>query len=364
MKPINLREALKEIKDERRGAGQRHKIDVVLMITIMATMSGYVGYRAIGDFTKRYKKELVDYLKVEKDRLPAFATTRRVLMSIDYEMFADVFEQWIGQYLKQEKKQWVSIDGKAIKGTKQKEEDLKLAHLVSFFNSDSKEILMARKTATKSNEIPLVQEMIETFPFKDMIFTLDALHCQKKPVKLIKQSGNEYVLQVKKNQKRLLEQITLNCNVSTAISADETIEQNRGRDETRRVWVYTDLYDIDETQWVGIKQLVKVERVTFTHKKILPSIDVSYYISSIETSASQYNKGIRSHWAIENSLHYVKDVTFHEDASRIRTGNAPTNFSIIRNIAINVLRRMNFNSFPQAIRMVGGDIPRLFQALE
>ena len=180
MKKINLREALKTIKDERRGAGQRHSIDVVLMITIMATMSGYVGYRAIGDFTKRYKKELVSYLNVEKDRLPAFATTRRVLMSIDYEIFSKVFEQWIGQYLKQEKKQWVSIDGKAIKGTKQKEEDLKLAHLVSFFNSDSKEILQARKTATKSNEIPLVQEMIKRFPFKDMIFTLDALHCQKK----------------------------------------------------------------------------------------------------------------------------------------------------------------------------------------
>ena len=180
MKKINLREALKTIKDERRGAGQRHSIDVVLMITIMATMSGYVGYRAIGDFTKRYKKELIAYLNVEKDRLPAFATTRRVLMSIDYELFSKVFEEWIGQYLKQKKEQWISIDGKAIKGTKQKEEDLKLAHLVSFFNSDSKEILQARKTATKSNEIPLVQEMIKTFPFKDMIFTLDALHCQKK----------------------------------------------------------------------------------------------------------------------------------------------------------------------------------------
>ena len=100
----------------------------------------------------------------------------------------------------------------------------------------------------------------------------------KKTAKLIKESGNEYVLQVKKNQKKLLEQITLNCNVSTALSADETVEQNRGRDETRRVWVYDDLCGIDITEWVGIKQLVKVERVTYTHKKILPSVDVSYYI--------------------------------------------------------------------------------------
>jgi predicted transposase YbfD/YdcC len=124
------------------------------------------------------------------------------------------------------------------------------------------------------------------------------------------------------------------------------------------------LYGIDITQWIGIKQIVKVERVTYTNKKDLPSLDISYFISSIEVSASIYNRGIRSHWAIENSLHYVKDVTFGEDASRIRTGNAPTNFSIIRNISINLLRRMNFNSFPQAIRMIGGNISRLVKVLE
>lgn len=186
----------------------------------------------------------------------------------------------------------------------------------------------------------------------------------KKTAELIKQSGNEYVLQVKGNQKKLLEQIILNSNVSEAISYDETVEQNRGRDETRRVFVYDDLYDIDIEQWIGIKEIVKVERVTYTINRDLPSIDTSYYISSTHMTAKEYNKGIRSHWSIENSLHYVKDVTFHEDASRIRTGNAPTNFSIIRNIAINVLRRMNYNSFPQAIRMVGGDIYRLYHALE
>lgn len=201
MKEYNLREELKNIKDKRRGAGQRHSIDVVLMITIMATMSGYKGYRAIGDFAQRYKDELIEYLKVEKNRLPAFATIRRVLMEIDHEEFSKIFDKWMSHYLKKEKKKWVSVDGKAIKGTKQKEEDKKLAHLVSFFSSDSKEVLSARKTATKSNEIPLVQEMLETFPLKDMIITLDALHCQTKTAKAIKKSGNEYVLQVKKTKK-------------------------------------------------------------------------------------------------------------------------------------------------------------------
>lgn len=201
MRSYNLREALKGIEDKRRGQGQRHSVDVVLMITIMATMSGYIGYRAIGDFTTRYKKELIEYLAVKKDRLPAYVTVRRVLIGIEHEKFSKIFEEWMGHYLKMENEQWVSVDGKAIKGTKQKEEDKKLAHLVSFFSSDSKEVLMARKTATKSNEIPLVQEMLEKFPLKKMIITLDALHCQTKTAKLIKESGNDYLLQVKKNQK-------------------------------------------------------------------------------------------------------------------------------------------------------------------
>jgi hypothetical protein len=92
-------------------------------------MSGYTGFRAIGDFSKRYKKELIGYLKVEKDRLPAFATIRRVLINVDHNKFNEIFEKWMEQYLTKEKKQWISIDGKAIKGTKQKEEDKKLAHL-------------------------------------------------------------------------------------------------------------------------------------------------------------------------------------------------------------------------------------------
>jgi hypothetical protein len=201
MKEYNIREELKTLKDKRRGQGQQHKIDVVLMITIMATMSGYQGYRAIGDFAQRYKKEIIKYLEIEKQLVPSFPTIRRVLMEINHKKFEDIFTKWMKYYMKKSNSQWIAVDGKAIKGTKQKEEDKKLAHLVSFFASDSKEILIARKTASKSNEIPLVQEMMEEFPLKDMIITLDALHCQTKTLKAIKDSGNDYVIQVKDNQK-------------------------------------------------------------------------------------------------------------------------------------------------------------------
>ena len=201
MKEFNLREELKTLKDKRRKQAQQHPVDVVLMITIMATMSGYQGYRAIGDFAQRYKKEIVEYLGLKKERVPAYATIRRVVQEIDHKKFGDIFTKWMKHYMKKSKSQWIAVDGKAIKGTKQKEEDKKLAHLVSFFASDSQEILIARKTADKSNEIPLVQEMMQEFPLQDMIITLDALHCQTKTLKAIKESGNDYVVQVKDNQK-------------------------------------------------------------------------------------------------------------------------------------------------------------------
>jgi len=201
MTEFNLRKELATLKDKRRGQAQQHKIDVVLMITIMATMSGYQGYRAIGDFAQRYKKQIVRYLRLPKDTVPAYATVRRVVQEVDHKKFGDIFTKWMKHYMKKSNSQWIAVDGKAIKGTKQKEEDKKLAHLVSFFASDSQEILIARKTASKSNEIPLVQMMMEEFPLKDMIITLDALHCQTKTLKAIKDSGNDYVIQVKENQK-------------------------------------------------------------------------------------------------------------------------------------------------------------------
>lgn len=202
MKKVTLQEELKKLEDKRRSQGQRHSIDLVLMVTIMATMSGFFGYRAIGDFAVRYRRELIEYLKPSKERLPAYSTVRRVLKEIDSNAFGVIFSRFMGRYLQKEEGGWISIDGKAIRGTKQKEEDKKLAHLVSFFKNDSKEVIIARQTASKSNEIPLVQEMLKEFSLEKMILTLDALHCQTETLAAIIESKNDYVVQVKRNQKK------------------------------------------------------------------------------------------------------------------------------------------------------------------
>ena len=202
MEILNLREELKALEDKRRGQGRRHPIDITLMIVIFATMSGYIGYRAMGNFVVRYKKELIEYLQPNKDRLPTYSTLRRVILNLDAEQFRKIFEKWVSSYFVKDNKKWISIDGKTIRGSK--EEDKKLVHLVSVFASDSKEILMSKSIDSKSNEIPTVQEILREFHLKDMIITTDAMHTQKENTKIIKQSGNDYVMQVKGNQKKII----------------------------------------------------------------------------------------------------------------------------------------------------------------
>jgi hypothetical protein len=183
MEIVTLKEELKNLEDFRRGQGREHELDIVLMCTIMGTMSGYLGYRAIGDFCKRYEKELKKYLKPKKDKLPSYPTVRRVVQGVNEKKFMSVFKIWMIKYMKKTQNKWVAIDGKAINGLNVNEDVTKMAHLVSFFKSDSKEVLLARKTATKSNEIPLVQQMISEFDLDGFIFTLDAMHTQKETLK-------------------------------------------------------------------------------------------------------------------------------------------------------------------------------------
>ena len=202
MQRFDLRKELKKLDDPRRGQGRMHTIDVALMIVILGTMSGFCGYRALGDFVNRYHSELVEFLQPKNDKLPSYSTIRRVILNVDLNSFKKIFTKWVYSYFKKENKKWVSIDGKTIKAAL--EEDKKLAHLVSFFISDSKEILLSKKVEDKSNEIPLVQEMIKEFELEDMILTLDAMHCQKETTKQIIQSNNDYCIQVKKNQKKII----------------------------------------------------------------------------------------------------------------------------------------------------------------
>jgi len=183
----------------------------------------------------------------------------------------------------------------------------------------------------------------------------------KKTVAAIIESNNDYLIGVKKNQKKLHNRIQeLTQNNTACISRHTTFELNRKRLERRYVMVYENLEGIDE-QWVGLSQIVKVYRNGERKKKKYE--ETAYYITSKPMHAMMASQCIRLHWSIENSLHYVKDVTMKEDSSKIRSQNAPANMALIRNLALNCIRTTEYKNVAQAKRMLAHDIQAITELL-
>ncbi|HEY9691885.1 MAG TPA: ISAs1 family transposase [Oculatellaceae cyanobacterium] len=182
----------------------------------------------------------------------------------------------------------------------------------------------------------------------------------KKTVKLIVESGNDYVIAVKANQSCLHQQIKTITHSTNPTSIEHSFERSRDRYTHRKVSVFEDLSGISP-QWLGLKRLIKVER-TGTRSD-LPYHQVVYYISSLTVSALEFAKGIRGHWGIENRLHWVKDVVFNEDSSCISQLLAAANFSIIRSIVINLVRCHGYASLTSAMRLIAHDLDAIFKLL-
>ena len=178
----------------------------------------------------------------------------------------------------------------------------------------------------------------------------------KKTTEIIIDSGNNYTIGVKDNQPTLLNNIKDIISSEKNIDFTANIEKNRGRIELRETTV-CDAPEFLAKEWKGIKRIIKVERTTRRKEKV--SSEIAYFISSSKGDAEYFNRGIRLHWGIENSLHYIKDVTFGEDASQTKKDNSPENNSIIRNIAINIFRDNGYESIASGIRLCCNKIFKL-----
>jgi predicted transposase YbfD/YdcC len=206
----NLYKLFSEISDHRRGQGKMHKLEFLLIIATMSIMSGYYSLRSMDDFVKKNGLELIRIFKPKNDRLPSFNTLSRALRKIDFDQLNNIFYQWANSYVTIEKGEWLSIDGKAIGGTVNdcSKEQQNFISLVSVFASKQKQVLQIGKiNSKKESEIPKLKELIRMLDLEGMIFSMDALHCQKDTVKTIIESKNDYCIGVKGNQKKLHTQL-------------------------------------------------------------------------------------------------------------------------------------------------------------
>jgi predicted transposase YbfD/YdcC len=358
---FDLYSKLSQLTDIRRGQGKRHPIELVVIIVILGIMNGYDGYRSIGDFVENNREELLSIFKPNKSRLPSFSTIRRVMGKTDFDELCGIFEEWVKSNIEISEKEWISLDGKAIRGTIPGETH-KFVNLVSLFCVDKKQVFSVGKVDEKSNEIPKVQELIERCPVTRVVFRADAMHCQTKTVEKILEKESFYVLHVKNNQKSLFKKVKFIAEYLLATSSDVTEEKNRGRLEKRKVTVHKDEFDLEHYGWKDIKSIVKVER-TVKYRDGRISQEKAYFITNLDEKASFFNKGIRGHWKIENSLHYIKDVTFNEDRLKIRSDSAPQNMSLLRTFVLNIFRKNGYSKIKQATRLLAGKIGLMFSLL-
>lgn len=180
----SLIDCLKQIPDERNAGGKRHPLWLILLIMILGIMSGYWGYRGLGRFVERHRRQLIATLKIPQARVPSYSTIRRVMMSLDYEAVTQVFNQWASLYTHNSQSQWIAIDGKSLKNTVNDcyGQQQNFVMMVSAFTHERGEILGIKVMENKKqSEIVAVQDLLELLDLKGVVFTMDALHCQKKP---------------------------------------------------------------------------------------------------------------------------------------------------------------------------------------
>lgn len=181
----NLIDQLKQVEDHRTTDGRRHQLWLVLLFVIMGTMNGYTGYRAWGDFVKRHRRILINTFQIQKHGVPSYSTIRRIVMGVDFDKLATIFNHWAHSYVDIDEKEWCSIDGKSIRGTVENYEKScqNFISIVSVFASKRGLVLgMEKLENKKESEIITVQNLIAALDIKGAVFSLDSLHCQKKLV--------------------------------------------------------------------------------------------------------------------------------------------------------------------------------------
>jgi len=276
-------------------------------------------------------------------------TLFRVFSSIDDKQFENVFVQWVSSIVNITKGQIIAIDGKTARGAK-KDGKKSPIHLVSAWANANNMVLGQVKTNEKSNEITAIPELLKIIDIENTIISIDAMGTQKEIARQIIDSNADYILAVKGNQPQLLEEIQDEFKFYKPASIHIDEDLGHGRIEKRVCSVINNFQFIsNDTPWKNLKTIIKVESTRiFKNSDKSPEKSVRYYISSLNKDAEKFQGYIRSHWGIENKLHWTLDVVFGEDASRKRNKNAAQNFSILLKIALNLLK--NEKSFKGGIK--------------
>jgi len=316
------------------------------MIGVLSVIAGGKGWEDMETYGLSKYDWLTEFLALPNG-IPCPDTFRRVFERINPKVFEHCFQKWVQSIVETVGAQVIPIDGKTLKGSYDREQGKSALHLVSAWASEYRLVLGQVKVADKSNEITAIPALLELLDLAGCIITIDAMGTQTAIAAQIYNAKADYVLALKANHPTLHAQVkdwfdqaqALNFEGIT-VSYDERVEKGHHRTEKRLVWTVpvSQLPPLhQQADWAGLKTLVMVVRVRHLWNKT--TREIQFYLTSLESDACKLGQTIRLHWGIENSLHWTLDVTFNEDASRVRTGHAPQNLALLRRIALNALNR-------------------------
>ncbi len=335
----SLHQYLQWLPDPRTN-NKKHLLIDIIILTIIAVISGAESWDSIELYGNK-KKDFLSKILELPNGIPSHDTINRVISSLNAEKFGALFIDWVNSIKNNDiLKEVISIDGKTLKGSKDSFHEQPAIHIVNAWASSNQLILGQIKTANKSNEITAIPILLSLLDIEDSIITIDAMGTQKKIAQAIIEGQADYILALKGNQSYLNDNVRNQFKVQKIASTSETVEKNRGRIETRKCEVITNLEFLDDISgWKGLKSIVKITSTREIKEK--KSVEERFYISSLLDQAENYNSYIRQHWGVENSLHWTLDMTFGEDYQRKRKDKAAQNFSLIQKFALNILKKDN-----------------------
>ena len=282
--------------------------------------------------------------------IPSLDTFARLFARLNPQQFQQCFLNWIKAINKITSGEVIAIDGKTLRHSYDKGAEQGAIHMVSAWATENRLVLGQLKVDKKSNEITAIPELLKVLELSGCIVTIDAMGCQKEIVKLVSEQNADYIITLKKNQGKLHQNVEqlFKSAIRTDFqgiehSAYHTREQSHGRSEIRHYLMLTDVQEhLDPShKWSKLKSVGLVESVRTMDGKT--TVETRYYISSLPNNAELFGQSVRSHWGVENSLHWVLDVALNEDECKIRKDNAPENFAVMRRLAVNLLGREKSN---------------------
>ena len=350
---LSLIEHFQDLPDPRVERTKDHDLIDLVVIAVCTLLCAGESFNDMEDFGKAKRDWFKTFLNL-RNGIPSHDTFNRLFAALDPKEFLDCFLRWTQSLRQAVPQEVVALDGKALRRALNADQSVK--YVVSAWAESNGLVLGQLKVSDKSNEITALPELLRVLELAGCIVTVDAMGCQKKIAKEIKEADADYVLALKGNHETVHEEVKTFLDDAVAETSQprpigakpskaaatlavlKTVEKDHGRLETRRYYQSAELdWFADRAKWEGLQSVGMVEAIREISGQ--RTVERRYYLTSLPMGVEMFAQAVRGHWGVENKLHWVLDVCFREDQSRARTGYAAENLATLRRLALNLLRR-------------------------